>query len=68
MTALEAIIKEIDEKLSSLQDTVMTGRLASYEEYKALCGEIKGLLYVREYTKDLKQKLEYSDNEWNPRP
>ena len=63
MTALEAIIKEIDEKLSSLQDTVMTGRLASYEEYKALCGEIKGLLYVREYTKDLKQKLEYSDNE-----
>ena len=63
MTALEAIIREIDEKLSSLQDTVMTGRLASYEEYKALCGEIKGLLYVREYTKDLKQKLEYSDNE-----
>mgnify|MGYP003704653343 CR=1 FL=1 len=63
MTALEAIIKEIDEKLSSLQDTVMTGRLASYEEYKALCGEIKGLLSIREYTKDLKQKLEYSDNE-----
>lgn len=63
MTALEAIITEIEARLISLQDTVVSGRLASYEEYKALCGEMKGLLSIREYTKDLKQRLEYSDNE-----
>ena len=64
MTALEVIINEINEKLASLQDTVVSGRLASYEEYKALCGEIRGLISIREYTKDLKQNLENSDDEW----
>ena len=33
----------------------------TFEEYKRLCGEIKGLLTARGYIIDLKQNLEESD-------
>jgi hypothetical protein len=59
----ETIVFELDQKISQLKDSLATGRPASYEEYKALCGEIKGLLYAREYVKDLKRQLENSDDE-----
>ena len=63
MDLFDVITKEINEKLVGLQDTVISGRLASYEEYKALCGEMKGLISIREYIKDLKRQLENSDDE-----
>jgi uncharacterized protein YaaR (DUF327 family) len=62
MTALEAIIKEIDEKVAQLRDHLATGSVDTLEEYKRLCGEIRGLLFVREYTISLQHKLETSDD------
>jgi hypothetical protein len=61
MNALELIIKEANDKVSQLSDHLASGRANSFEEYKSLCGEIKGLLIMRGYALDLKQNLENSD-------
>ena len=61
MTALEAIIKEIDEKVAQLRDHLITGNVDSLEEYKKLCGEVRGLLFARDYTISLQNKLENMD-------
>ena len=61
MTALEAIIKEIDEKVAQLRDHLTTGSVDTLEEYKKLCGEIRGLLYARDYTISLQNKMENMD-------
>lgn len=61
MDAFEVIIKEIDEKVQQLSEYVSSGNATSYEEYKRLCGEIRGLLTARGYTLDLKQRMEKAD-------
>ncbi len=61
MDALEVIVKQTDDKISQLKDYLSNGRCASFEEYKSLCGEIRGLLTARGYTLDLQQNLENSD-------
>ena len=63
MDVLDAVVVEIDEKMTQLRDHLAAGRASSYEEYKQLCGEIKGLLFAREYSKDLKKRMENSDDE-----
>lgn len=62
MDALELLIQQADEKISQLKDHLAEGKAASYEEYKALCGEIRGLLIARGNTLDLKKNLESSDD------
>jgi uncharacterized protein YaaR (DUF327 family) len=61
MNALEVLIKQIDEKVDQIQQSVVTGNMDKIEEYKKACGEIRGLLIARGYTLDLKDKLETSD-------
>ena len=61
MDALDVIIEQTDDKILQLKDHIAGGRAESFEEYKRLCGEIKGLLTARGYALDLKQKLENSD-------
>jgi len=61
MDALDVIVKQTDEKVSQLKDFLSEGRAETFEEYKRLCGEIKGLLTARGYTLDLKQTLERMD-------
>lgn len=60
MNALEAIIKEIDEKVAQLKDHLATGVVDSLDEYKKICGEIRGLLFVKEYTISLQKNIEES--------
>ena len=62
MDAFEVLIKQADEKIEQLKDYLADGKAESYEEYKKLCGEIRGLLIMRGYTLDLKQRLETSDD------
>ena len=61
MTALEAIVKEIDDKVTQLKDFLSEGKSETFGDYKKTCGEIKGLLTARGYTLDLQQRLENSD-------
>ena len=61
MTELEVIVEQADEKVFQLKDFLAEGKCESFEEYKRICGEIRGLLTVRGYALDLKQKMENSD-------
>lgn len=60
MTALEAIVKEIDEKAEQLSNYMAGGSVKSYDEYQNLCGQIRGLLHMREYILSLQHEIEES--------
>ena len=47
MNVLDAVVLEMDERIAQLKDHLASGRLNTHEEYKQLCGEIKGLLFAR---------------------
>ena len=60
MTALEVLIKQLDEKTIQLKESVILGNL-DHIQYQRLCGEIRGLLIAKGYVLDLKDKLENTD-------
>ena len=62
MNAFEILIQQADEKIEQLKEYLAEGKAESFEEYKKLCGEIRGLLIMRGYTLDLKQRLETMDD------
>lgn len=62
MDVLDVIVQQTDEKVGQLKDHLAEGKATSFEEYKKLCGEIRGLLIARGYALDLKQTLENSDD------
>jgi hypothetical protein len=62
MNAFEILIQQADEKIGQLKDFLAEGKAESFEDYKKLCGEVRGLLIMRGYTLDLKQRLENSDD------
>lgn len=61
MTGLEALLKQLDEKIEQLKDATANGNFESFEDYKKTCGEIRGLLTARGYTLDLQDRLEKTD-------
>lgn len=61
MDALDILIQQIEAKLQQLKEYIGEGKSETFEEYKRLCGEIKGLLTARGYALDLKQRLELTD-------
>lgn len=61
MDALDVIVEQADDKVTQLKDYLSEGKADSFEDYKRICGEIKGLLTARGYALDLKQRLEQSD-------
>jgi hypothetical protein len=61
MDVFDVLTKEIDGKISQVKDYLSEGKAESFEEYKKLCGEIRGLLTARGYTLDLKRNMENSD-------
>jgi len=62
MNALDTLVQQLDEKAMQLQQALADGRVESFEEYKKVCGEIRGLLIARGYALDLKQLMEKSDD------
>lgn len=62
MNAFEVLVEQTDEKITDLKEYLAAGRAGTLEEYKSICGEIKGLLIARGYALDLKQKLEFADD------
>ena len=61
MDALDVLVQQLNEKAQQLREYIGEGKSESFEEYKRLCGEIKGLLIARGYILDLKQRLEHLD-------
>jgi hypothetical protein len=58
MDNFDVILKNIDEKVFQLRDFVATGNVNDLSEYKATCGQIRGLLTARDFILDQKQKME----------
>lgn len=61
MNALDVLVQQTDEKIAQLKDYLAEGKAESFEDYKRICGEIRGLLIARGYTLDLRKNLEESD-------
>lgn len=61
MDIFDVLVEQIDDKVKQLQEAVCSERISSFEEYKTLCGEIKGLSVARGYILDLKDKVEIDD-------
>jgi len=62
MNALDVLVQQADEKVSQIKDWLADCKADSLEEYKKLCGEVRGLLIMRGYILDLKQTMENSDD------
>lgn len=62
MDAFDVLVKDINDQVSSIQEAICSGRPNSFDEYKRLCGEVRGLLIARELTETLRNKMENSDD------
>lgn len=59
--ALNILVKQLDDRILQLQEALADGRVESFDEYKKVCGEVKGLLTARNYITDLNKAMENSD-------
>ena len=62
MDVFDMLVKQADEKVDQLKEYLAEGKAESFEEYKKLCGEVRGLLIMRGYTLDLKHRMENADD------
>lgn len=62
MDVFELLTKQVDEKVAQLKDYLAEGKSNNFEDYKKLCGEIRGLLTCRGYILDLQQQVEKADD------
>jgi uncharacterized protein YaaR (DUF327 family) len=58
---MNVLVKQIDDKVLQLQEALSDGRVDTLEEYKKVCGEVRGLLTARNYIIDLNKSMENSD-------
>ena len=59
---LDVLIKQLDDKINQIQEALGNGSAKDFVEYKAMCGEVKGLLTARLNIKDLETQIEESDD------
>jgi hypothetical protein len=59
---LEALLRQCRDKRNQIADAVSSGAAKDYAEYRALCGEVRGLLTAESYLLDLAKNLENSDD------
>ena len=57
----EVTIKQIDEKVKQLEETLGAKSARTYDEYCGMCGEITGLLTARRNITDLTKNMENLD-------
>ena len=60
---LDVLIKQLDDKINQIQEALGNGSAKDFVEYKAMCGEVKGLLTARLNIKDLLDRLKDSDDD-----
>lgn len=62
MNVIEAILKELRERRAQLSEGLGNSSAKSFDEYRFICGEIRGLTAVESYILDLAKHMEYSDD------
>lgn len=60
---IEVILNELRARRTQLAEAASAGAAKSYEDYKYMCGEIRGLTNVEMYLLDLAKNLEHFDDE-----
>ena len=59
--SFEVLLKQFRDKRMQLIDALSSGAAKDYAEYRAICGEIRGLSFAEVYVQDLAKNLEQSD-------
>ena len=62
-TALDVVIKEIEERRESIAQALISGSAKDYSEYKFMTGEIQGLSRAHAFITDLVRKMERDEDE-----
>lgn len=62
-TAEDYLISKLVERQEEVAAHICTGRLANFEEFRALCGFIDGLKCAEEIVRDLKKRQEQDADE-----
>ena len=60
-TVFDVLTDECDGKIEQLKEYLASGGAKSFDEYKGICGEIKGLFTARSRIQDLQHQMENSD-------
>ena len=58
---LEYLQREYKDRMEMLSDALTTGNLASFEDYKYVCGQLRGLEAACMVIEDLTTTMENSD-------
>jgi hypothetical protein len=61
--AEDYLISKLIERQEEIGAHICTGRLANFEEFRALCGFIDGLKYAEEIIRDLQKRQEQDADE-----
>ena len=60
-STLAYLLKEYKDRMTMLQDAVVRGQCAGIEEYRYICGQLRGLEAACAIIADLKHRQEHSD-------
>lgn len=60
-TVFDVLTDEYNEKIDQLKEFLASGGAKSFDEYRSICGEIKGLFTALDRAKGLQHKMENSD-------
>jgi len=58
---LDYLLREYKDRMGMLSDALTTGNLASFEDYKYVCGQLRGLEAACMVIEDLTTTMENSD-------
>jgi hypothetical protein len=61
MDAMDILVDQINEKIAQLKNFISDSKPETFEEYKRLCGEVRGLSIAQGYALDLKKRMENSN-------
>lgn len=59
--ALNHLVKQVNDRIAQLQESLADDVCKDFGEYKKVCGEVKGLLAARSFIKDLQERMEELD-------
>lgn len=60
---LEIIKQKINEKQAQMSYAISNGAAKDFAEYRAMCGEVRGLSLAEGYILDLANQMERNDDE-----
>lgn len=60
-TALDVVLKEINERKDMIARALIDGSANDFAAYQSMCGEIRGLSLAHSYITDLVRKMERDD-------